>query len=175
MHVTGCWLKMHRLAVTSGCLRKSRAGMGNNLRGRKGVTGTYVMVQSGGNNKAHGAVYQGSITLYFLDRGRTGEGLTRPQGAYEPVACFPGTGSPSAILFIVIYYPCSKMVTLKKNVAFFSRFLYPYAWESAPLRTDYSPPGHPSPIDEARPAGCILFFLRPIHIRCPGCPAIVTG
>lgn len=77
---------MHQLAATSGCLRKGR-GM-DNLRGRKGIKGAYVMVQSGGNNKGHGAVYQGSITLYFQDYQRTGEGVTYPPGAYEQVARF---------------------------------------------------------------------------------------
>ncbi len=58
------------------------------LRGRKGIAGAYEMGQSGGNDKAHDAIYQGSITLYFRDYGRTGAGLTSPQGACKPVARF---------------------------------------------------------------------------------------
>ncbi len=60
------------------------------LRGRKGITGAYEMGQSGGNDKAHGAVYQGSITLYFRDCRRTGEGLTFSQSAYAQAARFLG-------------------------------------------------------------------------------------
>lgn len=170
LDLTGRWLDAHRLSVAWVCGRKAGPEKGG-LRGREGIPGGYVMVQFGRNNRIHKAVCQDCITLYFLGNPTFGEG---PKWAVVRAGAFlsrlRGMGGSSAILFIVIYYTCSKIVTIKINVAFLLHSLYSYGWESVPFAHRLQPARPPLPLRKARLPVVSHFFSRPLSpvARLPG-------
>lgn len=146
LDLTGRWLDAHRFSVAWVCGRKTGPEKGG-LRSREGIPGGYVMVQFGRNNRVHKAVCQGCITLYFSEKPNSGK---EPTWAVVRAGAFlsrlRGMGGSSAILFIVIYYTCSKIVTMKKSVAFLLHSLYSYGWESVPFAHRLQPARPPLPL-----------------------------